>query len=238
MITTASSPVPGRYAAFFLILQYALMLSAFIILSSSINWPISLDDPADIALPRVLAQSIPMTIGYICYGLVALLLVPATAALNARLGITGALAGLTLALAAVSAMAKLIGICRWLFAMPVLAQAYTQPGADTATLGVLFDVLNGYAGSIGEIIGVGLVSGIWTIIMGAVIFMTPGRWTRVLGGVVIVTAVLLLLTVPGGFGLQSIFGIPMDVLLTINGFSWQHGLLAVGLWCLTTPRHA
>ncbi len=238
MTTTESSPLPGRYAAFFLILQYCLMLSAFIILSSAINWPVSLDDPADIALPRVIAQATPMTIGYVCYGLVALLFVPATAALNTRLGITGPLAGATLALAAISTVAKLIGICRWLFAMPVLAQAYVQPGSDKATLTVLFDVLNSYAGNIGEIIGVSLVSGIWTLIMGGVIFGTPGRWTKLLGSVVIVTAVLLLLTVPEGFGMQTIFGIPMDNLLTVNGFSWQHGLLAIGLWSLTPARRA
>ena len=234
----APSPLPGRYAAFFLILQYCLMLAAYIILSSAINWPVSLDDPANIALPRVIAQWPAILTGYICYGLVAILFIPATAALNARLGLNGPLAGATVSLAAVATVAKLIGICRWLFAMPVLAQAYVQPGADKATLAVFFDVLNGYAGDIGEIIGVSLISGVWTIIMGWVIYQTPGRWTKLLGGVVLLTAILLLLSVPEGFGLKTIFGFSMGDLLTVNGFTWQHGLLAIGLWSLTPPRKA
>ncbi|NJN31028.1 MAG: DUF4386 family protein [Synechococcales cyanobacterium RM1_1_8] len=140
----------GRIAGFFLITQFVLMWVTFFVLSSSINWPASLDDPASIALPRLIDHYGAVMTGYSLYLLVALLLVPATAALNRRFSLTGALGQTALALAIISALAKAIGITRWLFAMPVLAQAYVS-GANRATIELLFMTLNGYAGGIGEI---------------------------------------------------------------------------------------
>jgi Domain of unknown function (DUF4386) len=238
MSSTIQSHEAGRYAALVLIVQYFLMLTAYLTLSTAINWPVSLDDPAATALPRVIEQAGPMMFGYTCYLAVGLLFIPATVALNERLGLARPLASFTLALAVFSAIAKSIGITRWLFAMPILARAYVAPGADTATLGAVYEVFNEYAGSIGEILGVSLMSGIWTIVMGLTIFKTPGRFTKPLGGFVFLTALLLLLSVPEGFGVESIFGISMGNLLTLNGIVWQAGLLAIGIWCLTKPRNA
>jgi hypothetical protein len=238
MSSITSSRAAGKYAAFFLIIQYFLMLTAYLTLSSAINWPVSLDDPAAIALPRVIDQAKPMMLGYSCYLAVGLLFIPATVALNARLKLSGPIANMTLALAVFSAIAKSIGITRWLFAMPLLARAYVAPGADQATLGAVYEVFNEYAGSIGEILGVSLMSGIWTLIIARTIFKTPGRFTKPLGGFVFVTALLLLCSVPEGFGVETIFGFSMGDLLTINGIVWQAGLLAIGIWALTKPQEA
>jgi len=227
-----TSRTPGRLAAVFLCSQFTLMWTAFFILFAAINWPVSLDDPAAMALPRVIEQAGPMTIGYSCYLMVGLLLVPATAALNARLGLTGALAGLTLSLATISAIAKAIGITRWLFAMPVLAHAYVAPGADHATIAVIFETLNAYAGGIGEILGVGLISGVWTLVIAAVVFRQPGRVTKTLGVFAFLTGIGLLATVPAGFGVD------LGPVLTLSGVVWQFALLGIGLWALTTPRAA
>ncbi len=82
--------------------------------------------------------------------MVGILLVPAAAALNARLGLSGAMASITMALAIMSAVGKSIGITRWLFAMPGLAQAYVSPGAYQPGIAQLYETLNAYAGGIGE----------------------------------------------------------------------------------------
>jgi hypothetical protein len=238
MTANNTAHLPGRYAAIILIGQYFLMLSAYLILSTTINWPVSLDDPASIALPRIIQFFQPIMTGYTCYLTVGILFIPATIALNARLRVSEPIAQATLALAIFSAVAKSIGISRWLFAMPILARAYQIPGADKATIGVVFDMLNEYAGSIGEILGVGLLSGIWTLLVGAVIFSKPGRFTKPLGAFVFVTGVFLLATVPAGFGFETIMGIAMGDLLTLNGIVWQAGLLLIGIWSLTPPRHA
>jgi hypothetical protein len=232
MSPTLPSRQSGQFAAFFLITQYILMLSAFIILSSAIDWPQSLDDPASIALPRVLGQSQFMLLGYGFYFLVGILFIPATVALNARLGITGSMASMTVALATFSAIAKSIGITRWLFAMPTLAEAYVAPGADTQTIGAIFAVLNEYAGGIGEILGVGLMSGIWTILMARELFKKPGKIAKPLAVFVFLTALILFATIPAGFGID------MGPVLTVSGIIWQAGLLAMGLWALTSPPEA
>lgn len=140
----------GLIAGFFLIAQFVLMWVTFFVLSSSINWPASLDDPASIALPRLLDHYGSVMTGYSLYLLVALLLVPATAALNRRFGLTGTLEQTALALAIISAMAKAIGITRWLFAMPTLAQAYAS-GANRATIELLFTTLNAYGGGLARL---------------------------------------------------------------------------------------
>ena len=220
----------GRVAAAALTTQFFLILATFIILSGAINWPASLDDPASVALPRLIQQASPVMIGYGSYLLAALLLVPATAGLNGRLGLTGSVAGLALALATLSAIAKAIGISRWLFAMPGLAQAYVAPGADQATVALVYDTLNAYAGGIGEALGVGLVSGVWTLLFGMVVLRSPGVIAKGLGAFLLICGLSLFLTIPASFGVE------LGPALTISGFGWQFSLLGLGLWCLTRPR--
>jgi len=232
MATTSSTPsrVAGLWAALTLTAQFVLIWTTFFILSSAIGWPASLDDPASIALPRLLENGPAVMIGYGCYLLAALLLVPATAALNGRLGLTGPLGQLTLGLATLSAIAKVIGISRWLFVMPELAHAYVQPGSDTGGIDLLFGAINSYAGGIGEIVGVGLVSGVWTLVVAWAVWRTPGVITTALAGFLGLTGLGLFLTIPAGFGLE------LGPILTLGNIAWQFALLGLGLWALTPAR--
>ncbi len=232
MLSSPETNRSGQIAGLILILQFALMWTAFFILSAAINWPVSLDDPASIALPRMLEQAQPIMTGYGCYLMVGLLLLPATAALNARLGLSRAVAGFTIALATFSAMAKSIGITRWLFVMPDLAQAYTADGADQAAISHIFEALNAYAGGIGEILGVGLISGVWTICIAVSVFRAPGAFAKFVGGFAMVTGLGLIATIPAGFGVD------LGPVLTLSGIAWQFSLFALAIWSFTTPRSA
>jgi hypothetical protein len=156
----------GPAAGALLAAQFALIWTTFFVLSSTIDWPASLDDPASVALPRLLENEGAVMLGYLAYLMAALLLVPAAAAVNARLGLRGSWAGLLLVLAGLSAIAKAIGITRWLFAMPALARAYVEPGADQGAISLIFETLNAHAGGIGEILGVAVCSGAWTVLAG------------------------------------------------------------------------
>lgn len=220
----------GRLAAAALIIQFLLILATFGILSSAINWPASLDDPAAVALPRLITEAAPVMTGYGAYLIAALLLVPATVGLIGRLGLSGPIAGLAIALATLSAIAKAIGISRWLFAMPGLAEAYVAPGADQATVALVYETLNAYAGGIGEVLGVGLVSGIWTLLFGMVLLRSPGVIAKGLGVFLLIAGLSLFVTIPASFGVE------VGPVLTISGFGWQFSLLGLGLWCLTRPR--
>ncbi|MDX2236233.1 MAG: DUF4386 family protein [Hyphomonadaceae bacterium] len=210
--------------------QFVLIWTTFFILSDAINWPASLDDPAFIALPRLVEHEGAVLAGYGAYLIGAVLLVPAAAALNASLGLKGGLAGAILALATLSAMAKTVGITRWLFVMPELAHAYMEPGADRATIALLFDALNAYAGGVGEIVGVGLMSGAWTILIGAVLLSRPGGLAKAVGGFAILMGSTLFLNIPAGFGVD------LGPVLTISNIGWQFALLAVGLSRLAAPK--
>jgi hypothetical protein len=224
------SNTAGKYTAFFLIAQFICMWTAFFILSSAINWPASLDDPASVALPRLIEQAGPVLAGYSFYLLVGLLLVPATAALNHRLGLNSTLASLTMAFAVLSAIAKSIGISRWLFAMPSLAQAYVVPGADQSSITLLYETLNAYAGNIGEMLGVSLFSGAWTLIIGYALVKSGENREKWLGGYTFLTGLALFGYIPNAFGYDP------GPLLTISGMAWQFALLGIGLWALSKPK--
>lgn len=229
-IETARMRSAGRWAAALFIAQFVLIWTTFFILSSAIGWPASLDDPAATALPRLLANRPAIAVGYGAYLLAAILLVPAVVALNARLRLDRDVAMLTTALATLSAIAKAIGISRWLFAMPILARDYILSGADRAGIATMFDMLNAYAGGIGESLGVGLASGLLTILIGALVARRPGRAATLLGAGTVVAGILLLGNIPAGFGVD------VGALLTVSNIAWQFALLGIGLWSLTRPR--
>jgi hypothetical protein len=229
MTTSTKTPVTAEYkgvglwAATLLIAQFIAIWATFFILSSAIGWPASLDDPASIALPRLLDNQTAVLLGYGLYLLAALLLVPATAALTVRLKLGPALSAFLLGTSVVSALAKTIGISRWLFVMPDLARAYVAPGADQSGIALIFDALNAYAGGIGEIVGVGLVTGIWTVAVGLIL---ARRGASLIGGFAAIGGAGLFLTLPAGFGVE------LGPVLTITNIVWQFALLAVGIWSL------
>ncbi len=232
MATPTTDRTTSYIAAITLIAPFFLMGATVSVLGQAIGWPASLDDPASITLPRLIEQAAAVKLGYGCYLLMALLLIPATAAMSARLRLSPAMSGLLLTLAGVSALAKAIGICRWLFAMPQLAKAYLAPGADQATISAVFEALNAYLGGIGELLGVGFISGIWTLVIGWTLIYAPGRFAKIVGGYVMVSGVGLL-----GLPL-SFFGIEMGGLLMVANIAWLLGLAAMGVWALTAPRPA
>ncbi len=221
--TPAALGGAGRAAGALLIAQFIAIWATFFILSSAIGWPASLDDPASMALPRLLENQTAVFSGYGLYLLAALLLVPATAALSVRLNLGPALSAFLLGTSVVSALAKTIGISRWLFAMPDLARAYVAPGADQNGIALVFDALNAYAGGIGEIVGVGLVTGIWTLATGIVL---ARHGAPIIGCFAALAGAGLFLTIPAGFGVE------LGPVLTLTNIVWQFALLAIGIWSL------
>lgn len=167
----------GVWSAVLLGAQFALMWTTFFILSSAIGWPASLGDPANVTLPRILAEAAAVQLGYGLYLAAAILLLPATAALCARLGRRDPLAMLAIAVATLAVMFKAIGIGRWLLVMPVLAEAYA--GGENRSLTVaIFQALNDYAGGIGELLGVALAGAGWSFTVAALLADRGGSLLR------------------------------------------------------------
>jgi hypothetical protein len=199
------------------------MWGAFFILAPAINWPASLDEPPAIILPLILDQSVAVFAGYLSYLIHALALIPLAILLRDALRLDGAIGRAVVTLGVLAGFAKALGICRWLFLMPALAAAYTDPAASPATkdaIAVVYEAFNAYAGGVGELMGVGLFAGVWTIVI-SIATLRLG-WT-VIGYAGFGAAALLLST------LLSVVGIESPIMLTLSGILWQFWTLALAI---------
>lgn len=161
------------YQAFFIFVPMA-------ILGAAIDWPASLDlSPAE-ALPLIAAEEPAVRLGYGLY-----LLWSLSFALSGALIVglakgdkpLGALAASAVALAAASALARAIGIVRWLTGSSELADAWTAsaPGSmERAAVEATQLALNAHGGSVGEDLGVGIFAGMWLVVVGVLILKDRG----------------------------------------------------------------
>lgn len=74
--------------------------------------------------------------------------------------------------------------------------------------------LNTYAGGIGEILGVALITGIWTVLIGTVVMRSRGRAATIAGGFAVAMGLSLWLVMPSGFGVE------VGPVLTISNIGW------------------
>jgi len=178
-------------------------------------------------LPLIVQQRGAVAIGHFSYFLSALLLLP-IALLLRRVFVQqdGSLLTIATWFGALAAVLKLFGISRWLLLMPALANGYVDPAATPATrdtIAVVYDAFNRYAGGIGEIGGVMLFAGVWTVLIALVLLRTAWLprwlgWTGVVAGLVLLA------------GFAEVFGVDVgSVYLTVSGFGWQIWLLALAV---------
>jgi hypothetical protein len=212
-----------RLTAALLIGQFVTMWGAFFILAPSINWPASLRLPPAEILPLISTKSTAVMLGYTSYLIHALLLLPIAALLPSALGMTEISGRMSLLFGGLAGFAKALGITRWIFLMPGLASSWLAPGTSDATreaIAVVYKAFNAYAGGVGEILGVGLLAGIWTLILSATLISAGKKLIGIAG---IGAALLLLSTLP------SVIGIESPILLTLSGIAWQFWTLALAI---------
>ncbi|PPD16059.1 MAG: hypothetical protein CTY25_03550 [Methylobacterium sp.] len=177
-MTTASLAAPMSRAAttslsLLTLSQVVLFLVPLIVLGQAIGWPASLRLPAAEALPLIARNALAVQIGYWGYMLTAIAMVPFVIALRrfarAR-GAQGLLVDTMAALGIAAAVLKTLGIVRWLLAMPTLATLHansTDP-VMRSMIELTYTATNAYAGSVGELLGVQLFSGLWLMLLGLV----------------------------------------------------------------------
>ncbi|WP_293865484.1 DUF4386 domain-containing protein [uncultured Alsobacter sp.] len=169
--------------------QVVLFMIPLIVLGSAIGWPASLRLPAAEALPLIAAKAEAVQLGYWGYLVTAVAMVPLAVALRrhfASRGANGMINDTMVAFGVAAAILKTLGIVRWLTAMPMLALAHgnaADPGRRAA-VETAYAALNGYAGSVGELLGVQLVSGLWMILVGVLLARTDRRAVGIAGAVV------------------------------------------------------
>ena len=124
--------------ALLLVLEFVLLTATIVVLGAAIGWPASLDEPASVNLPLITEQRGAVILGYGSYLLYSILILPLALLLYRVLGDRdGSSPSTLLAIAAgfgvASALARSLGILRWLVLMPVLAELYLEPGTGAAT---------------------------------------------------------------------------------------------------------
>lgn len=220
-----------RTTALLLIVEGLLIFVPTVILGATINWPASLDEPADVVLRAIFEQAEATRIGYLFYLIYSVLFFPVIV-LSIRVAVGEKLqttaARLAVGFAALSALARTIGIIRWLIAMPALAAAYNAGGiaAQTQeTIAIVYAMLNDFGGSIGEILGVSVFASLAMVMLAVAIFEGKGlpRWSGIFA---IITAAWLLIPA------LEIFAIDAGIFLTLSVVVLQFWFLFVGIYLL------
>ena len=227
-----------RATVVLLVLEPLLMYAAFFVLNGAINWPASLGEPARVNLPLILEQRGAVVLGYGAYLAYSLLILPLSVMLYFSLKERGSspLLAVAAGFGIVSALARALGISRWLFLMPFLAETYVDPGISEATrqaVEIAYGSFNEYAGGVGELLGVTITGAAW-IGLTSIALMRSSRFPNWLGILGLLAAVLLL---PG---LASVAGVEVGSLFAVVGGNvlliWMFALAVVVARAGLNPR--
>ncbi|CAN5885668.1 hypothetical protein BH11PSE1_BH11PSE1_13770 [soil metagenome] len=198
-------------------------------LASLYAYPAILRRPAADALDLFAAGGPPLVLAWIGFMLAALAMVPLATALSItpqRLAARPALAVGAAVSGALAGLSQAIGLSRWVFAVPALAQAHLT-GSPEAQLSAehAFDLLNAWGGvAIGEHLGQLLTA---AFVLQVALLQRAER--RTVAGLLGLTTTALLLT-GAAEGPAIALGVSGDAfaLTTIAGF------LALTLWLIAT----
>jgi hypothetical protein len=158
----------------------------FFALSSSFEYPDILREPTDTILTKFQDGGDELVALWYSFAMVTLLAIPLTLLLHSlfvdqfpKLAQAAAYFGV------LSGMVQVLGLLRWAFLVPILADRYTH-ATDAATREsavMVFEAAHRYLGmAVGEHLGY-LFTGIWTILLCAMMFRSVlfSRWLAVLG---------------------------------------------------------
>ena len=209
----------------------------YAMLASSFEYPDILRRPAGEILAAFAAGGDGLILTWGAFALAALLFAPVAVAIAAVTRQSGRPASAVAALGVAAGVTQAIGLCRWVYAVPGLAETWatTTEGATRAAIEMVFMTLHQFAGvGVGEAIGQTL-TGLW--LLGAALSQHHHpRFSRALSITGIVGGVILLLGLveglatvmpfdPGPFGLSALVGY---LVLTV----W---LIWTGALCILRP---
>jgi Domain of unknown function (DUF4386) len=222
----------ARWLGALLIIEACLAFAPLAILAPAIGWPASLGNPAREQLLAIAAKADAVQLGYSVYLLYSVLIAPIMIAMSVSVfgGRMRTFAYIAVAFAALSAIARSIGILRWLTVMPELAKLHAK--ADVAAqsqIEMIFRSVNSYGGAIGEVLGVSVFMSIalYALCIGALRARAMPAWCAYAG---IISATLLAALALPTFGFASM--VPIAVAVTALSI-W---MLAAGAACITSPR--
>ncbi|GLZ36494.1 DUF4386 family protein [Actinokineospora sp. NBRC 105648] len=213
--------VPERATAVLLLVEGLLLFVPLVVLGAAVDWPASLGEPAAAVLPRVAEHEAALRVGYVVYLAYSALFLPVALWAMGTLAPDrqdSRVARLGVAFAALSTVARCVGIVRWLTTMPDLAHAW-QSGVHREAIEVQYDALNSFAGGVGELLGVSLFAAGWLLCLAKVASIP--LWLK---GFTVVTAAALALP------LVELLGVDAGALISV-------GSATVQVWFLVTAVH-
>jgi uncharacterized protein DUF4386 len=228
-MTTRSRTV----TAALLIIVPVLFNVFFFLLQSTFGYPDILREPADTILRQFTAGGTSLLVIWYGFALTPALFIPAAILLRRAFTADSPLLALATPFAIVAGMAQVLGLLRWPFLVPGLAQAYLDPAASDATRDavlVVFSAFHQYAGvAVGEHLGY-LATGAWTLVIAsAMLAGAPFRAWLGWVGIVAALGILAGLLEPAGFALGG----------TINAFAyilWSLWLIVTAIFLLRPVR--
>jgi hypothetical protein len=230
-----SDTTPRRLAGVLLILTPIAFNLLFTLLSMTFEYPDILREPTGYVLERFDAGGAGLVAIWYGFMLTAVLFVPLVVLVHRVLAGDGREAGepfylgLATAFGVVAGVVQFLGLARWPFLVPSLADSYTDPSSSEATrvsVTVVFEAFNRYAGvAVGEHLGY-LFTGLWTALVALALLQSPlfgrlGRWFGLLG---LVSAAGILAGTLEFVG----FTLAADV-VTVAYILWSVWLLAFGI---------
>jgi hypothetical protein len=137
----------------------------------------------------------------------------------------------------VAGVVQFLGLVRWPFLVPYLADTYLDPASSEATresVAVVFHAFNHYAGvGVGENLGY-LFTSLWTVLVALAMFGSPLPFRTWLGllGVVSAACILVGTLEPAGFE-------PAATIVVVGYILWSIWLILTGIFLLlTSPDQA
>ena len=191
--TGISTPSQRYLLGGLLIVAAVLSFLPIAILGPAIGWPASLRAPAAQQLAAIAGAPAAVALGYTVYLAYSVLVLPVMVLLAWRVcgSLARPIAVMVVAFAALSVLARSIGILRWLTAMPAMAQQHAAADlAGKQMLEAIFTTVTTYGGGIGELLGVSLFMALslGLAMVAAWTHQSLPRWLTALG---MVSALLL-----------------------------------------------
>lgn len=222
---------PKGAAGVLLIAVPLVFTAGFTGLQMTFDYPDILRHPGGEVLTRFAAAGVDLHIYWYAMMAAAIGMIPATVAAGLHFWKRDSLlAGLSIAFGVLAGLVQALGLIRWVLLVPGLASAYVAPGAadiDRAMAVSIFDATNLYLGvGVGEHLGY-LFTGIWTILVSALLFSSRR--------IVSLTGFVLSLGVMAG--MLEPFGMALAADVNAIGYSlWALWSLVLGVLLLVEGR--
>lgn len=213
----------------FLILVPVVFNVFYALLQRTFDYPNILREPTEHVLVRFQKGGSRLRLTWYGFMLSAVLFVPVVVLLSQVLSLSEVAVpylGIATAFGVLSAAVQFLGLVRWPFLVPYLAQTYNDPASSQATrdaVAVTFQAFHRYAGvGIGESLGY-LFTSIWTLLVGVAMISSPlfASW---IGWIAIIPAIGLFIGIFEEAGVKA-----AGMVTAISYIVWSLWLVAAGI---------